>query len=225
MRKNYTLGGLLEQDVHPDPLIQFQRWFDEATGKETHGATVTESGIPSWLEPNAMTLSTATPEGLVSSRIVLLKGVEQSQFVFFTNYDSSKAGQIASNPNVSLCFYWPHLQRQVLIAGRPERISRERSEAYFHSRPHESQLGAHASTQSTVIESREFLESRMSQLASQYPAGSIVPLPVNWGGIAVTAARIEFWQGRTSRLHDRIFYERSRGSSSAEPWTISRLSP
>ncbi|MCM2372241.1 pyridoxamine 5'-phosphate oxidase [Aporhodopirellula aestuarii] len=232
MRRNYTLGGLLEKDVDPDPMVQFHHWFNEAAGHQAtadqaaaEAEDATPSGIPPWFEPNAMTLATATPEGVVSSRIVLLKGVEQAQFVFFTNYDSIKSEQIAVNPVVSLCFFWPHLQRQVLIAGRAERISRQRSETYFHSRPRESQLGAHASTQSSVIESREFLESRMEDLAKQYPEGTTIPLPDNWGGFAVTPTQIEFWQGRASRLHDRIVYQRPLDQPPGTPWKISRLSP
>ncbi|EMI53201.1 pyridoxamine 5'-phosphate oxidase [Rhodopirellula sallentina] len=234
MRRNYTLGGLLEKDVASDPLVQFHHWFNEAAG---HRATFdtdaqagdadegSPSGIPEWFEPNAMTLSTSTPEGHVSSRIVLLKGVEEEQFVFFTNYDSVKSQQIDVNPMVSLCFFWPHLQRQVMISGRAERIARERSERYFHSRPRASQLGAHASTQSSVIESREVLEARFEKLAEQFPDETTIPLPDNWGGFAVTPTEMEFWQGRTSRLHDRIVYRRDLDQPPGTPWKIERLSP
>lgn len=231
MRKSYTLGGLLENDVDADPMVQFHHWFNEAAGHEADQDDAVEdddaskSGIPPWFEPNAMTLSTSTPEGRVSSRVVLLKGVEQAQFVFFTNYDSVKSQQITANPMVSLCFFWPHLQRQVMIAGRAERISRDRSEKYFHSRPRESQLGAHASTQSAVIESRAVLENRIKELADRYPGDTVIPLPDNWGGFAVEPTEMEFWQGRDSRLHDRIVYRRDLDQPPGTPWKIVRLSP
>lgn len=214
MRQNYTLGGLSEQDVDADPLVQFGRWFEEATQPGR------ASGVPSWLEPNAMTLSTADPDGAVSSRIVLLKGVERQAFVFYSSYESHKASQVAANPRVALCFYWPHLQRQVLVRGFADKIDRERSLEYFRSRPRDSQLGAHASTQSSVIEFRTVLEQRMEALRRRYPDDTEIPLPDNWGGYAVTPARLEFWQGRTSRLHDRIVYQTRN-----DAWTIERLSP
>jgi pyridoxamine 5'-phosphate oxidase len=182
--------------------------------------TVTTSGMPAWLEPNAMTLSTATADGLVSSRTVLLKAIENNAFVFYSNYNSNKGQQITENPRVSLCFYWPHLQRQVLVAGTVARIDLERSEKYFRSRPRASQLGAIASTQSSVIASREVLEERFNELDQQFTEGSDVPLPDDWGGYEVTPVRIEFWQGRTSRLHDRLVYVRDQ-----DDWSIRRLSP
>ncbi|WP_146578944.1 pyridoxamine 5'-phosphate oxidase [Neorhodopirellula pilleata] len=214
MRQNYTLGGLSEQDVDSDPMVQFGNWFAEAT--EPGSA----SGIPPWLEPNAMTLSTSDPDGTVSSRIVLLKGVERNAFVFYSNYASHKASQISANAHVALCFYWPHLQRQVLVQGGAAKIDRERSLEYFRSRPRDSQLGAHASTQSSVIASREVLEQRMDELRRRYPGETEIPLPENWGGYAVVPSWIEFWQGRTSRLHDRIVYRNEN-----DAWTIERLSP
>ncbi len=222
MRQNYTLGGLYEQDVADDPMVQFENWFGEVIAKDEVRNDEALTGIPEWFEPNAMTLSTSTTDGHVTSRIVLLKGIESAQFVFFTNYDSIKSQQISVNPNVSLCFFWPHLQRQVLVSGRAARISRDRSQSYFHSRPRESQLGAHASTQSAVVESREVLEQRMQTLSDQYPPDTTIPLPDNWGGFAVTPTRIEFWQGRTSRLHDRIVYARN---ADLQSWNITRLSP
>lgn len=223
MRKNYTLGGLLRKDVDDDPMVQFKRWFAEAIGDQTDSVNQIDSatsGIPPWLEPNAMTLSTATRDGGVSSRTVLLKGIENGCFVFYSNYESNKGQQIAENPTVSLCFHWPHLQRQVLIAGMATTIERERSRQYFHSRPRASQLGAIASVQSSTIQSREVLEQQFNELEKQYPKGSEIPLPDNWGGYEVAAHRIEFWQGRTSRLHDRIVYVRDDAA-----WATHRLSP
>lgn len=223
MRKNYTLGGLDKKDVNADPIAQFQRWFAEAVGEPSTDSTATNpelSGIPSWLEPNAMTLSTATRAGSVSSRTVLLKGIENGCFVFYSNYESNKGREIAENPTVSLCFYWPHLQRQVLIAGTVSQIDRDRSRQYFHSRPRASQLGAIASVQSSKLDSREVLEQRFAVLEQRYPEGTEIPLPDHWGGYEVAADRIEFWQGRTSRLHDRIVYVRDDAA-----WAIHRLSP
>lgn len=232
MRQDYTLGGLMEQDVSSDPVVQFELWFSEANGRKVNAAGTTHdaapsagTGIPTWLEPNAMTLSTASRDGGVSSRTVLLKGIAQGHFIFYTSYGSTKGQQIADNPTVSLCFFWPHLQRQVLVVGRATQTDRESSAAYFHSRPHSSQLGAHASTQSSEIESRAVLEERMKVLAAQYPVGTTVPLPENWGGYAVAPFRMEFWQGRTNRLHDRIVYTRPHDQSTDTAWRVARLSP
>lgn len=209
MRKNYTRAGLDKRDVDPDPLVQFERWFDEAQSPE----------LPDWFEINAMTLSTAERSGHVSSRIVLLKGIAEGKFLFFTNYDSAKGKQIAVHPQVSLCFFWPHLERQVRVDGTVTKTDRDRSESYFHSRPRESQLGASVSLQSSVIESGESLRERMNELEVKY-AGAQIPCPENWGGYQVAPTSIEFWQGRPSRLHDRICYRKE-----SSQWRIVRLSP
>lgn len=210
MRKAYEKDGLCERDIHPDPLVQFQRWFDEAR----------QPDIPDWLEINAMTLSTADLSGAVMSRTVLLKGIGSGELFFYTNYESDKGQQIAANPHVALCLFWPHLQRQVRVEGTAEKTDRKRSADYFHSRPRDSQLGAHVSRQSSVIAGREVLEQRMDQLRGEY-AEQEVPCPENWGGYQVQPTRFEFWQGRPSRLHDRIGYRRGDGGS----WRIVRLSP
>ena len=210
MRKTYTMGGLSEQDVDPDPLVQFQTWFQEAN----------QPDLPDWFEVNAMTLSTTDATGRVSSRIVLLKGLDVSgKLMFFTNYQSDKGKQIEANPHVSLCFFWPHLERQVRLEGQARKTSRQQSDEYFHSRPRESQIGAHVSGQSTVIASREMLEQGFQEIESRY-AGTDVVCPEHWGGYEVKPERIEFWQGRTGRLHDRSCYQLL-----TEGWEVVRLAP
>ena len=209
MRRSYELASLLEKDADPDPMVQFRTWLNQAM----------EGDLPDWVEANAMTLSTADKDGTISSRIVLLKGLDDGKFSFFTNYGSEKAMQMAANPKVSLCFLWQHIQRQVRIEGTVEKLPREQSVSYFRQRPRDSQLGAIVSAQSSVIESRAILEEHLEKLKRQYAKGEI-PFPENWGGYCVSPTRIEFWQGRQSRLHDRLCY-RKEGSG----WIIQRLAP
>ncbi|MEM9364402.1 MAG: pyridoxamine 5'-phosphate oxidase [Planctomycetota bacterium] len=214
LRRDYTLSGLDVDEVAADPVRQFQAWFDQAQQPIAAGQ------VPDWMEANAMTLSTCDADGMPTSRIVLLKGVDEGRFLFYTNYDSTKAAAMAANPRVSLCFYWPHLQRQVRIEGTVSQTDRETSRRYYHTRPRGSQLGAHVSPQSRVVDSRAFLEKRMESLEAEYPEGTLVPLPDNWGGYAVTPTAFEFWQGRSNRLHDRISYTLAEGA-----WKVERLAP
>jgi pyridoxamine 5'-phosphate oxidase len=209
MRKSYQLSGLHEREVHTDPIAQFQQWFDQANAAE----------VPNWLEINAMTLSTAAADGRITSRIVLLKGIDAGRFMFFSNYRSTKAKQMEINPSVALCILWPHLERQVRICGHAEKTSREVSIEYFHSRPRGSQLGALVSSQSSTIQDRSLLEQSLRHVESLYE-GQEIPCPEHWGGYAVTPDEIEFWQGRDNRLHDRIVYHRHPSH-----WSIARLAP
>lgn len=207
LRREYALARLDEADVSHDPIVEFARWFAEA--QEAH--------VP---EPNAMTLATATPDGEPSARIVLLKAFDERGFVFFTDYRSRKGGELEANPRAALVFRWGEVERQVRITGGVALASREESETYFRSRPLGSRLGAWASYQSQVIPGRALLEQDFRQVEQRFGAGD-VPLPPYWGGYRVVPDTIEFWQGRESRLHDRIRYVRQSGKG----WRVERLSP
>jgi pyridoxamine 5'-phosphate oxidase len=206
MRREYHREALAEADVDADPVVQFGRWFEQAT----HAGLV---------EPTAMTLATATPDGRPSARMVLLRGFDQRGFCFYTNYESRKGAELAANPRAALVFWWDRLERQVRVEGRVERTSRAESEAYFSSRPPGSQLSAAASPQSRVIDDRASLERRVAELATGQGDGQ-VPLPEFWGGYRLAHELVEFWQGRPNRLHDRLRYRRA-----GDGWKLERLAP
>jgi pyridoxamine 5'-phosphate oxidase len=205
-RREYSSRGLSRGDLDPDPVRQFSRWFGQATEIGVH-------------EPNAMVLATVDGEGMPFQRTVLLKYFDEEGFVFFTNYESRKARQIAENPRVGALFPWLTLERQVVLQGRAERISAAESMGYFLSRPRESQIGAWVSNQSEVITSRKFLMQKLAEVRAKFSQGE-VPLPSFWGGYRIVPESIEFWQGGPARLHDRFLYRKSGGE-----WRIERLSP
>lgn len=207
LRREYASRALTEADAQDDPIQQFSLWFGEALKAEL-------------LDTNAMTLATASRDGQPSARIVLLKGFDEAGFVFFTNYESAKARDLDANPRAALLMFWAALERQVRITGRVTRTSADESRQYFESRPFESRIGAWASAQSRTVRDRESLESRYAELAAKY-AGQPVPLPPFWGGYRVAPETIEFWQGRQSRLHDRLVYARQDDGV----WSRSRLAP
>src|SRR5262245_38141064 len=206
LRKEYTLAGLRRIELEMDPIRQFQKWFQQALDAEL-------------LEPTAMTLATADKSGRPSARIVLLKGLDERGFTFFTNYGSRKGRELAENPNAALVFYWGGLERQIRVSGTASRISREESETYFVGRPRGHQLGAWVSTQSDRIANRGGLEKRLREFEQKYP-DAVAPPPF-WGGYVLSPVEIEFWQGRPNRLHDRFRYTKQADGT----WLIDRLAP
>ncbi len=206
LRQDYRQAALLETEANPDPIGQFQTWFDAAVAAQ----------LP---EPNAMTIATATPDGMPSARVVLLKNVDDRGFVFFTNYNSHKGQELMANPQAAIVSLWTELERQVRIQGRVEKIAPAESDEYFYSRPPGSRLGAWASNQSEVVASREVLDQQLADLEAKY-ANQEIPRPEHWGGFRVMPTMIEFWQGRSSRLHDRLRYRLIGGA-----WVLDRLSP
>jgi pyridoxamine 5'-phosphate oxidase len=207
LRKDYTLENLNEEEIDRNPFTQFRIWFNQSVAAQ----------LP---EPNAMTLATCTPDGKPSARMVLLKDIDERGFVLFTNYKSQKGQEISVNPHAALVFWWAELERQVRIVGTVEKISSAQSDSYFEVRPPFSRLGAWASNQSEVIPSRDVLEAQLIEFQRQYE-NQEVPRPPHWGGFRVIPQEIEFWQGRSSRLHDRLRYTLVDNGS----WKIERLSP
>jgi pyridoxamine 5'-phosphate oxidase len=207
LREDYRRAEFSEQNCEKNPISQFAKWFTEAESAHLK-------------EPNAMSLATATVAGRPSNRIVLLKEVSDDGFVFYTSYTSRKGKEISSNPFCALTFLWAELERQVRVEGRAEKVSREKSENYFSKRPKGSRLGALASNQSAILAAREPLLEKLTSLEARYAGLEDIPMPDYWGGYCVTPDSVEFWQGRTNRLHDRLLYSKSQGR-----WTIQRLSP
>jgi pyridoxamine 5'-phosphate oxidase len=206
LRREYVRHGLSEAEADPDPICQFRRWFDQAAA----------AGVP---DANAMVLATATPDGRPSARVVLLKGLDERGFTFFTNYRSRKGRELALNPHAAVTFFWPELERQVRAEGAVAPVTPEESDTYFASRPLDSQFGAWVSEQSEEVEGRAALERRLDELQRRFGGGN-VPRPPHWGGYRLAAEAVEFWQGRPARLHDRLLYRRT-----ATGWRLSRLAP
>jgi pyridoxamine 5'-phosphate oxidase len=207
LRKDYSLAGLSERDLARDPFRQFDKWFQEAEAAKIH-------------EANAAVLATATKDGRSSARMILLKGVDGRGFLFFTNYDSRKGRELEANPRAALTFPWVELERQVMIEGAVAKVAREESETYFHSRPRANQLASWASQQSSILPGREALEEAMKAMEKKY-SGVEAPMPPNWGGFRLVPDSVEFWQGRRSRLHDRLRYRREANGA----WVVERLAP
>jgi len=206
LRKNYTTGGLHEKDLADDPITLFKKWLEEAVNSKV-------------AEPNAMSLATVSEDGVPNSRIVLLKGVGERTIRFYTNYNSGKSQDLKANPFAAVSFWWPELERQVRLKGSIKKVSREESETYFKSRPRDSQLGAWASSQSSEVANREMLEEKYEEVSKRYK-NTIIPTPEFWGGFDIYVSEIEFWQGRPSRLHDRILFTYDQNV-----WNYKRLQP
>ncbi|MGI8889995.1 MAG: pyridoxamine 5'-phosphate oxidase [Chthoniobacterales bacterium] len=208
LRREYETRGLRRAEMHHDPFEQFATWF----------STAVNSALP---DANAISLATATSDGRPSVRVVLLKGFDERGFVFFTNYDSEKGRDLAANPQAAFVVYWVQLERQIRVTGRVEKTSRKESREYFQSRPRGSQLGAWVSRQSEVIEARRILDARLAEMTERFEEREEIELPPHWGGYRIVPEAIEFWQGRTNRLHDRFRYMRAQDRS----WTLERLAP
>jgi pyridoxamine 5'-phosphate oxidase len=230
IRREYSLTGLRRSDLESDPITQFKKWFDQARGARASGkvrkfcirlykALLLVSGAEP-LDLTAMTLATADTQGRPSARVVLLKGVDQRGFIFYTNYESRKGQELAENPHAAVVFYWSEQERQVCVAGEISRLPEAESDAYFKTRPPGSRVAAWASKQSAVIRDRAALEEKWKQVEALY-AGQDIPRPPFWGGYVLAPTRIEFWQGRPNRLHDRFRYTRQTDKT----WLIERLSP
>lgn len=207
LRKEYSRATLDISNILPDPIKQFEKWFNEAL----------KAGVS---EPNAMHLATVNTEGKPSSRIVLLKGIEDNKLVFYTNYQSRKGRELENNPACAVTFFWPDIERQVRFEGVATRVTQEMSDTYFQSRPRGSQVGAWSSPQSSIINDRVILEERVQQIEKRFGTSKVLPRPHQWGGYAIDPLLIEFWQGRANRLHDRIEFVKSDGA-----WKIHRLAP
>jgi pyridoxamine 5'-phosphate oxidase len=231
LRRDYGLGSMSRNDLEPDPLAQFDKWFAQAEDTRFSPSRLRRIGIGfyKWVQlafgaapvdVNAMALATADKDGRPSVRMVLLKGIDERGFVFYTNYESRKGQELSENPHGALVFYWSDLERQVCITGQISKLPREESQAYFRTRPKPARLAAWASKQSTAISSRRELEERWQQAAAKYP-GDHVPLPPFWGGYVLAPTRIEFWQGRLNRLHDRFCYTKQSDGR----WSLERLAP